>query len=347
MAGVPGIVLQLVDEQSGAVIDDQILKDIASFSPAPRHLKIRASLSVGPDNTVNVGAYMKAFQALKDGGFDPPWMVIHGGLETAYQKLKGFAYQVAMPNAKLGYLSNPLLNQYISALADKVVKAMTDFGDLCPKYWFLWNEANEDSNTLQEGQVPQKSMALSAKNYGALLATLSAQIKDTFPNVVLMPGSLSCLAKFNTDPAGPWVGQYFGSALQYMNDNGVKAPYNFENITLNLEGILTDEYVEGCAKQLSVVMRTYGLTGQTIIGEWGEENQDLAGVDMTETFQSLMKHFSFVFLYCYNTVNAQLYGVRTVGISPNGILYPRDKTVFYDQFANLMKQFNSSQGVGS
>lgn len=338
MAAVKGIALELVDQGSGAPIGPTVMRDIATFSPAPNHLKLRASLNAGPDGFINVSSYTSALQTVVNSGFDLPWLVIQGGTEEGYQKLKGAARLAAMPNAKLGYKGDPFLNPYIDILANKVVSFMDALPrELVPKYWFLWNEGNEDSITLQEGQDPgpNKPMSVAGRVWGAMLVTLTKRIKAKYPDTVLIPGSLSCLAKFFTDPAGDWVAGYLGLALDYINTHGVAAPYGFESLSLNLEGILSETYIEGCAKQLTAVMRKYGITGQTVIGEAGEHNEDLVGLDWSPTWQGLVKHMGVVFLYCWGTLDPTKYGCRVVGINAAGNIYPRDKTDFYDKFVAM------------
>lgn len=348
MSAQQGIVLKLVDDATGATIDGRILQDLSDLAPAPHHLQIRTSIGVDTFNKVNIPAYINVFKLLQAHGFELPWIVIQGGLEEGYHQYSGAAYQANMPNARMGYQGNGLLNPYIDLLTQKVIGLVDAFfaAGVLPKYWFIWNEGNEDSDSLQVGQVPQKPMALSAEVFGAMLIHMTRAVSfacpDAFKQVVMIPGSLSCLAKFNTDPAGPWVGGYLNDALAFVKTAyGYQAPYLFSSLCLNLEGILTDDYCRGCAQQLGVVMRKNGITGGTIIGEWGEQNQYTTSENMLPTFQGLTKHFSNVFFYNYDTLNPKLYGLRTVGIDPTGCLYPKDKTAFYEPFRAMLAAYNT------
>lgn len=336
-----GIVSILNDPISGAVIGPQWTQDLATLSPAPNHLTIRASISVDNNNHVNIKSIQTGLQQYQTGGF-PVWLVLHGGLENHYQSLKedSAEYLTAMPNAKLGLNGDMMLNDYINRFSLTAVGTLQALGDLCPDTVFVWNEANLDGPTLAQGVKPQKHQSLSPEVFGAMLGTTAKRIAASCPAVkTILPGSLSCLVKFNTDPTGPWVGGYLNTALKYMNQYGMIAPYPFSGLSLNLEGVIDDKYATWCAQAVTNLVKTFTIGGQAVIGEWGLANGAMKGVDMTPTFTALSKHFGTIFSYCHNTQvpnDATSYGTTLWTINPQGIIVPNGHTPYYDVLTTLL-----------
>jgi len=329
---VQGIVSILNDPISGAVIGPQWTQDLATLSPALNHLTIRASISVDNNNHVNIKSVQTSLQAYKDAGF-PVWLVLHGGLENHYQSLTGNDYLAAMPNAKLGLNGDMMMNDYINRFSLTAVGTLQALGDLCPDTVFIWNEANLDGPSLVTGAKPVKNQSLSPQVFGALLGTTAKRIAASCPNVkTILPGSLSCLVKFNTDPSGPWVGGYLKTALTYINTYGMVAPYPFSGLSLNLEGIIDDKYATWCAQAVTNLVKSFNIGGQAVIGEWGLANSSIKGADMTPTFTALSKHFGTIFLYCHNTQvpnDLNSYGTTLSTINPQGVIVPNGHTAFY------------------
>lgn len=341
MPATLGIVTTLNDPESGAVPGPDWLRDLATLSPAPNHLILRCSVSVDSTNRVDIPALRAALQAYKDGGFEV-WLVLHMGLEVHYQSLKGKAYLAAMPNAVLG-LDNGhggkdmLLNDYIQRFSLTCVGTLEALGDLCPASLFVANECNLDGPALRMGMRPHKPQSLAPEVFGALLATTAKRIRAKCPQVTtIIPGSLTCLVKYNTSPSGPWIAGYLHKALDYVAKYGVVAPYDFSCLSLNLEGFLTQGYVAFCAHALSDVMRDRGIAGQTIIGEFGVNGDDATDENMAGPMAAAADHFSVAFLYCHDTLNPHSYGTTVKGINPQGQLYPVSHTPWFARYQNFI-----------
>lgn len=335
-----GIVSALNDPGGGGTPSTAWMADLAGLSPAPHHLLIRASISVGADNRVDIPALKKSLQAYRDAGFEV-WLSLHLGLETHYQSLKGNEYLAAMPNANLGLDDGHghkdfLLNDYINRFSLTVVGTLLALGDLCPAVVWIGNEHNLDGPDLKMGWRPRKPQSLNPKVFGALLATTAKRIRDKVPAVkTIIPGSLTCLIKYNTDPHGPWVGGYLHESLDYIAQYGVQAPYDFSCLSLNLEGFVTDQYAAYCAHALSDIMRDRKISGQTIIGEFGLNNHDATDTNMEASLEAVDAHFSVAFFYCHNTLDPNSYGTTDLGFDKGNIV-PTGHTPWYVRFATFL-----------
>lgn len=338
-----GIVTTLnAPDTAGAVPGPEWLSDLAGLSPAPHHLLLRCSVSVDKaTNKVNIEALRRALTNYRDAGFEVR-LSLHPGVEVHYQTLSGDAYLAAMPNATLGLDDGHghvdlLLNDYINRFSLTVVGTLLALGDLCPQVVWIWNEPNEDGPGLRPGQRPKKPQALAPEVFGAMLATTAKRVRDKCPLVArVMPGALSCLIKFDTDPHGPWVGGYLHRALDYIARHGVVAPYQFTDLSLNLEGVVTDHYAAYCAHALSDVLRDRKMTGQTVVAEWSIANHDATDDEMAATFAALNAHFSEMFFFQHPTLDETSYGATDIGISPQGEIVPRGHTPWYARFARFV-----------
>lgn len=320
---------------TGGSISQAMMQDISALSPAPHHLQLSMSIDVDGNNHVNMQALKASLQQIKDSGFDPPWIVIQGGMEERYQKLTGPAYLAAMPNAVLGYNGDLMLNDYIDKLSLSVVGTALALGDLCPPNWIIWNEGNLDGPNIKPGVKPPRLQDLAPSVYGAMVGTTAKRLRASVPAVQnIYPGSLSCLVKADTDPGGPMVAGYLSQAFEWMNAHGTNAPYDFAGMCLNMEGVITDKYSAWCAGAVTKIMRTYGIEGQSVIGEYGLPNSTIAQdhLDMGASFKALCDHWSYVFAFCYlaqvpNSLGS--YSMATWGINGQGLMVPYQHSPMY------------------
>jgi hypothetical protein len=349
MGAYLGICDILNDPESGAIPDQTWFQDLADLSPAPHHFGlVRLSLSVDSNDHVNISSVRASLQAYKAAGYRVG-LVLHGGLEVHYQSLEGDEYLAAMPNAKLGLNGDMLLNDYINKFSLTVVGTLTALGDDCPDTVWVWNEGGNDGPELVSGVKPSKPTSIAADNFGAMLSTTTKRIKASCPLVTnILIGSLSCLEKFDTDPSGPFVAGYLHEALTYMGKYGTAAPYDFNSISLNIEGFVPEKYAAWCAQAVSKVIHNFSLTGQAIISECGIQLSTLGTQDWEPTFVSLTTHFGWVIFFAHNTIDPGKltgYSTTTWGINGQGKIVPHSHTDWFDILAGILARYNNAQSI--
>jgi hypothetical protein len=347
-----GLVSFGVDTNNGVsiVIDQRTIDAILELSPAPNELFIR--LPVSADLTtgkIDMDAWKQVLQLYKQNNLEVG-LILHNALECRYTlEPDPIKKQALGPNAALGPdPSQRFLNDYINKFSLSAASFLQGLGDLCPATVWVGNEPNLDSSALKQGQNSPpttggfKPSSMAPEVFGSLLYMTAVRIRAMAPQVEnIYTGSLSCLIKEDTDPKGPFIGDYISKALSYLESCGVKSPFPFNGITLNMEGNVTDKYAAYAASVMTDIKTKYGLTGPSIVGEWGVANGSLDPVEMGACYQALCKYFALIcFFQLYTMKSHQFtsYGCLDWTIQ-DGIFVPLEHAAWFDVLQGLLASY--------
>ena len=349
---LPGIVTFLTDSEKGVRIGHEWMADLAHLKGAPNHLLLRAPISANSHtNKVLMDPLIAGMQLCKDTDFKMI-PVLHGGMDHSYT-LPGKGPE-DYPNAVLGFKGFATLNAYIDAYCASCVSTLNALGDLCPDTVYIWNEPNLFACDIQPGDhtppsrddvAGGKTSALAPEVFLSLLYHAAYRIREQVtdahgkPRVKhIWPGTFSLLLKFKTDPKSDWVLGYYERGLQFLASQGIVAPYPWEGMGLNCEGLIDVGGGAYVASALRDFMARWGITGPLTIGEWSVPASRIVESDMRTTYHEIDTNFDYHFFFqmpTYKPGDPGSYGCTTWGISKDGFYVPTGHTAWYELLKKL------------
>lgn len=354
MNGKIGVVTFGADVNTKARIGDEWCADLAHLSPAPNHVPVRFPISsTNADNTVDIEQLRKVFQIYKSKDFKA-YPVLHGGLEQQYSlEMASDTQANYSPNTALGLPffgaeknTNPFLNYYIKNFSDTAVHTFKTLGNDCPEASWIWNEPNLAAQLKIGLNCPPgarfKLSSISPEVFASLLYIVGSSLKRDTNMKTVWPGSLSCLVKYNTDPAGTWIGGYFEKSFDYLKTNkAVNWQDSFDGISLNMEGYVTEDYAKRVVTAIKAIQKKYGLKGPIVIGEWGLRGDSLNIEAIKKTYKILCNYFEgplFFFQHpTYLPYDTTGYGCSTWKMDANNIFIPTGHTDWFAVLQDLFK----------
>ena len=333
-----GVVSPLCDPSTGVFPGPDWLDAIESLRQG-QPLAIRGSIGADPENHVHLDWLRNGMRAYRARGH-PVYLVLEASLSRFHELPANAGNPALLPNAALGFEGNPLLNDFInrySLTACSVLEQLRATGDLPAGVW-LANEPNVLSSGVQPGDsIPvTKPEALAPAVYGALLQTTAMRLRALVPQLTtIWPACFSVLVKFATGVAGesPWFEHYWRLALAYLAAHGQHPPYPWIGLGANLEGAVAapnqfgpGTYADYVFYSLARIKGEFGITGPSVVGEWGVPSQGLNTDVMAASFRALDHYASHMFFFCagmwenYGTWPVTIAGNRFIPGPPTALV---------------------------
>lgn len=242
---------------------------------SPRLTYVRTSFGADAAGNVSVSLLRKGLAAWRDAGLEVI-PVLEGSLARP-----GLAQ-----NDVLGWKGDPLKSPWIDSYTNNVIALLGALGDLCPRRVWLLNEGNVQAAADPQGDghvIPQllmgetpdpaKPEAMAPQVFWSAMQHAGYWLKKERVGVkTVYPGALSLDLAFLTGLEDNWIGGYLGTGIAYLAAHGVKAPFAFDGLSLNTEGLCSPAYGAYLREGLAALKSRMGISGPTIIGEWGVPN---------------------------------------------------------------------------
>ena len=313
---IQGIVSPLVSQ--GALPGDAWFAALDALRPG-KPLAIRGSIAGGADGTVDIAMYRESLQRYAAHGH-----TVYAVLEASIGRQAGMN-----PNDVLRPEGQCATNNWIESYSLTCCDTLLKLGDAAPTNLILFNEANIVVPHLAPGDaIPaDKPEALSPQVAAAATWLTATRIRSLCPAVQnIYPAAMSDLVKFQTSVSDEWLGGWVTEQFQYLQSLGLSAPWPFGGLLVNQEGNPNLAYEQYIFYGLSHLKSTFGLTGPTLITEWGDgvppqSPADVAAITASFTAMNSLAYAMFFFTAGFY----ENYGTWQVGVS-NGELVPGTQT---------------------
>lgn len=323
-----GIVSPVADQTALAAVGPEWVAAVKAISP--KLTDVRVAIGCSAKGICNVSLLKRGLQAFKDGGLH-----VSAVLEANLGPMN------LNPNDFLGYQGSPFLNQFISEYSDSAVMLLGELEkvNLCPDTVWICNEGNVQAAAnprtglptipaLKLGDKPdhEKPEAMAPEAWWSLQRWAAGLIQLKVPAVKhIIPGGLSCDAAFKTSMYDNWVGNYIETGMQYLVTNGLRQPWPWEGLCLNVEGIIPYSYARYLAGGLSFHKGNWGINGPNIWGEWGVPNptpkNPANNTAVQESYFALANVGKAAAMYWYAAQPDRDYGCLGLGFK-NGEIVP-------------------------
>jgi hypothetical protein len=308
MTAIQGIVSPLCDQNAQVAVGPAWVAAIKALSP---HITfVRGSISADSHGNLDIALLKRGLQAFADAGLE-----VRAVLEL---NLGPLAKQ--NPNASLGWKGDVFKNPFIDAWVNRTIALLNDLGPLCPSKVWVCNEMNLQAarNPTNTGVIPElvmggiadpsKPSALSGKVAWSMTYEAALWLKRECKRVTtIYPAAMSILVAFNGSQHDGWVEGFINTGLQYLQAHGVHAPFPWDGLSANMEGLVTEDYARYTAEGLQGHMTDWGMTGPLVVGEWGvpssSPGKPLNVPAMTAAIAGISRHFDSAAFFA-----AQVYG---------------------------------------
>ncbi len=334
-----GITSFSYDPNSRHTISDAWCEDLKKVAPAggPPILIRTPIVAVGADNALEIDGYQGATERWTAHGFSAGAV-----LPPEFDRADKVG---ECPNATLGHQGSPLLNPYIAHFAGRAEDLAFRLAPHGLTTYWVWNEPNINGRIAQGTNCPPGSTArpgsLSPANFAALLYQGCQHIKAgaarANTKVTVYAGALSVLHPSPTQ-GNPMFDLYLDAVYSYLHDNGVRAPFPWDGVSLNMEGLWSEDYAGSVARAIRNVRGKYGDESPIVVSEWGHKAQyaNQAGPNTAQaTYDNLRTTFDALYFFEHGW-DGEGYGATKWGVANNQFV-PTGQTEWYPLLQSLWR----------
>jgi hypothetical protein len=215
----------------------------------------------------------------------------------------------------------------------------------------LGNEPNLQAaeQTVGSGQVipylspgmapdPSQPSAMAPEIYFAFLYYAAWRLHKEFPHLTIYPAAMSLDAAFNTSMTDGWIGEYYATGMNSLLAAGLTPPWPWQGFAANIEGVVPRKYAQYVAYGASHLKSLWGISGPTIVPEWGVPAGNLDVGTLTDTYHNLGEICAMMsFFQAQTKVPGSLddYGVFDYHYA-TGVFVPGTRTAWFKALQGML-----------